>query len=272
MSGQNQPTELNTGDLHTLWAALDRLEEAADRASHYRHQTMAFTARSFDEAQPAGPRTYIAAHSFLEVARQNIDAFKVLTQGDYGVRQWPHWNLLRPVLEASFWTVWILEPDDGRERRRRGLRAEIDDAREQEKWLREILPIVDEEDIAQALANISKSNTTFRREAEQLGMTWGQAREPVAVTRELGRLQVFQNWDEDMGPIFASVWRRLSGAQHGKVWSLLLGSEKNVVAQIPGGSVVHVTTRDEDFVTQVKTVGLLYLAALQLWINRNTTQ
>ena len=185
---------------------------------------------------------------------------------------WPHWNLLRPVLEASFWTVWILEPEDGRERRRRGLRAEIDDAREQEKWLNEIRPIVGEEGVAQALANISESNQTFRREAEQLGMTWGRAREPVLVTRELGRLQAFKDWEEDMGPFFAGVWRRLSGAQHGKIWSLLLGSEKSLIAEIPGGSVVHVTTRDEDFITQVKTVGLLYLTALQLWINRNTKQ
>jgi hypothetical protein len=181
---------------------------------------MAFTARAFDEAQPACTRTYIAAQSFLEVARQNLDAFKALIQSPHGVRQWAHWNLLRPVLEASFWVVWILEPDDGRERRRRGLRVEIDDAREQERWLNELRPMVSGHDIDQALGRISRSNTTFRREAEQLGMEWKKAREPVNVTRELGRLGVVRSWGDEMGPIFAGVWRRLSGAQHGKTWSL----------------------------------------------------
>ena len=60
--------------------------------------------------------------------------------------------------------------------------------------------------------------------------------------------------------------------KHGKTWSLLLASDKDVVAEIPGGSIVHVTTNDEDFATQSKTVGLLYLTALQLWIDRNTKQ
>jgi hypothetical protein len=49
-----------------------------------------------------------------------------------------------------------------------------------------------------------------------------------------------------------------------------LGSDKDVVATIPGGSIVHVTTNDLDFVTQCKSVGLLYLTALQVWIDRNT--
>ena len=58
--------------------------------------------------------------------------------------------------------------------------------------------------------------------------------------------------------------------KHGKTWSLPLGSDKDFVAEIPGGSIVHVTTNDEDFATQCKTVGLLYKTALQLRIDQNT--
>lgn len=87
------------------------------------------TARFIDEGQIAGPRTYITVSRLLQVALDNHLALIGLLQG-HGVSHWAPWNLMRPVFEAAFYVMWILDPDESRDRRRRGLRAEVNDANE----------------------------------------------------------------------------------------------------------------------------------------------
>ena len=56
---------------------LAEFDEQADRAMQSWH-SMQFTARFLDEAQPAGPRTYIGVVRLLNIAIDNQEAFQSL--------------------------------------------------------------------------------------------------------------------------------------------------------------------------------------------------
>jgi hypothetical protein len=100
-----------------------RLEALWDRP----RDPTALTARAFDEAQTAGTRTYIEAQRCLGVAIDNHEALLALLQAD-GATVWAPWSLIRPTVESSFLALWLLDPVSGLERRRRGLRLEVQDA------------------------------------------------------------------------------------------------------------------------------------------------
>lgn len=76
-----------------------------------------------DERQTAGRRVYMGAQRCLSSAWDNHDALLALLR-HHGATQFAPWNLLRPTFEASFYALWLLDPDDSLERRRRGLRFE----------------------------------------------------------------------------------------------------------------------------------------------------
>jgi hypothetical protein len=82
------------------------------------------SARAFDESQVAGPRTSMAVHRYLGVARDNHEALLALLE-HHGATLWAPWSLLRPIFEGSFFATWILDPESGRDRRLRGLRSEV---------------------------------------------------------------------------------------------------------------------------------------------------
>jgi PAS domain-containing protein len=157
---------------------LAEFDEQADRAMQSWH-SMQFTARFLDEAQPAGPRTYIGVVRLLNIAIDNQEAFQSLIT-TRGVTHWSHWNLLRSVFEASFCAIWVLDPNDSRERRRRGLRLEILDSKEQRNWIDSLKHVGVDEEASDANTQWQAGATrVYKSEADALGLNWVRANQPV---------------------------------------------------------------------------------------------
>jgi hypothetical protein len=167
------PEQVDLANLPVYWQRVAELDEQADRAMQSWH-SMQFTARFLDEAQPAGPRTYIGVTRLLNIAIDNQEAFQSLIT-TRGVTHWSQWNLLRPVFEAAFYAIWVLDQDDSRERRRRGLRLEILDSKEQRNWIDSLRGVgLDEEVIAANAQRQAGATRIYQAEATALGLTWGE--------------------------------------------------------------------------------------------------
>ncbi|SHN48211.1 hypothetical protein [Cryptosporangium aurantiacum] len=129
------------------------------------------SARAFDESQVAGPRTYMAVTRYLNVARDNHEALLALLE-HRGATLWAPWSLLRPTFEAAFYATWILDPEQGKERRVRGLRCEVRDFRERRnhraafKILPELRDAIDEAERREGATSLR----TYKDEAAKLGV------------------------------------------------------------------------------------------------------
>jgi hypothetical protein len=71
------PEQVNLGNLPVYWQRVTELDEQAHRAMQSWH-SMQLTSRLVDEAQPAGPRTYIGVMRLLNIAIDNQEAFHLL--------------------------------------------------------------------------------------------------------------------------------------------------------------------------------------------------
>lgn len=130
MSGRIRTGEtMDLANLAEYWQIIDVEFDAIDRLPSLA-ATHTLSARAFDEAQVAGHRPYIEATRYLGVARDNHDALLAVLK-HHGATVWAPWSLLRPTFESAFLAAWVLDPDDGRERRARGLRCEVLDTYEQ---------------------------------------------------------------------------------------------------------------------------------------------
>jgi hypothetical protein len=69
--------QVNLGNLPVYWQRVAEPDEQADRAMQS-WRSMQFTARFLDEAQPAGPRTYIGVMRLLNIAIDNQEALQSL--------------------------------------------------------------------------------------------------------------------------------------------------------------------------------------------------
>lgn len=261
-----QVGEIDIASLEQLsWSLLRIRQQEAQRASGAWTQRQ-LVARSFDEAQVAGHRLTFAVERYLRIADENHEAFRSLIS-HYGVRHWAHWNLLRPVLEASFYALWALTPADGLERRRRGLRLEILDSREQKKWLESLVPAgVSRQAVAEASRKFDRTGHVYRSEATQLGLTWSRACQKLDVSAELPRLALGSNYPSGFGHFLASTWRRLSGSQHGMSYALLTSADHGPSTTIPGGQQVFLSVKDDDFLSTCKIVTALHRAALDRYL------
>ena len=220
------PEQVNLGNLPVIWQRVAALDEQAHRAMQSWH-SMQFTARFVDEAQPAGPRIYIGVTRLLDIAIDNQEAFQSLIT-NRGVTHWSQWNLLRPVFEASFYAIWVLDPNDSRERRRRGLRLEILDSREQKNWIDSLREVgLDEEVIAANAQRQARATEVYRTEATALGLTWERATQPVKLITELPKLAYTREmYSDELNNFLISKWRRLSGFQHGFGYALMAGADQ----------------------------------------------
>jgi hypothetical protein len=188
---------------------------------------------------------------------------------------WAPWSLLRPIFETSFLAAWILDAIDGRARRIRGLRCEVEDARQQQshKDCFQRFP-----EVQKLLAEEKRKSEaeggamwTYRREAKDLQISWEEASRKVVVTNEIRqrKLSILQA-DPDLQPFMESTWRTLSGFEHGLGWALLRNTDRTVEAEIPGGVMMKLTLNDNAFVTAAKSCYLLMLTALNLYERRAT--
>jgi hypothetical protein len=226
------------------------------------------SARAVDESQPAGPRTYMGATRYLTVARDNHEALLALLQ-HHGVTLWAPWSLRRPIFETSFFAAWLLDPEDGRVRRTRGLRCEILDAAERRshygvfKDLPEARKLVEESE-----EKYSRGSLAYKEEARALGRPFDVVRRKVDVTAELRKLSFVQDQGR-FGLLLEATWRQLSGFEHGLGWPLLSAADSTVVAHVPGGVDMHLVIKVESFVNVAKCTYFLLLSALRLFARRH---
>lgn len=259
---------MDLANLDEYWKIIDNEFDAIDSlppltASH------TLSARAFDEAQVAGPRAYIEVARYLSVARDNHEALLSLLR-HHGATVWAPWSLLRPTFESSFLAAWILDPDDGRERRARGLRCEILDTFEQRRHraafkafpdLRAAIEETERQVDAGAIA-------TYRSEAAQLGRSFDRLRQKITIVDELKKLSVIT--DPSMVPFLEATWRLLSGYEHGFGWASVRGSDKTLRAEIPGGADMVLVINDAEFVNAAKSTYLLLISACRLLRHRHS--
>ena len=227
------------------------------------------SARSFDESQVAGHRTYMGATRYLGVARDNHEALLALLQ-HHGATMWAPWSLLRPTFESSFLAAWLLDPEEGRERRARGLRCEILDALERRKH-RAVFNAFPQ---ARTLVEESEKQwengplKTYRAETTALGYSFDRLRQKIDVTAELPKLSFVRD-QKQFSPFLVATWRQLSGFEHGFGWAVLSGSDRKVEVNIPGGIDAQLVINDESFVHAAKSTYFLLLSACRLLARRH---
>ncbi|NHA01355.1 hypothetical protein G5V59_20030 [Nocardioides sp. W3-2-3] len=177
----NDRVETGTLDLSELaqhWQLLDAAYDAVRHVTAKRRPGL-LHARMIDEGQVAGHRVYMAAQRYLMIARDNHQALVALLQSPHGLSVSAPWNLLRGTFEASFYAAWVLDPEESLERRRRALRLEIADEREQDLYYDDLLKVFGEDleaDPAAAKQDFDQAardvDTTYRAEAQELGLTY----------------------------------------------------------------------------------------------------
>lgn len=267
---ERQDTDL--GPLPLVWEAIAREVPAALAAERASSETQLLNAAAIDRAQPAGHRVYISANRLIRVAQENHNAYLALIQ-DHGIGPTASFNLLRPVLESSMWCLWLLQPDDGKARRKRGLWFEIRDVTAKAAYLDEIGKMPDSREYRDAAAvNRASLGPDYDDEARTFGTTARAIRgERVNLTDEIPKLGWLSTlFGGDWPRITAAEWRRLSAFQHGKSWPGILGSDKRVTAKIQGGVEVHMTPTDSSIQIAGAVAGLGLLGAARLLLRRCT--
>jgi len=168
--------QLDLGRVSNMRHVVDLSWARADRAMDS-DVGQILTTRRMDEAQVAGTRVDIGAHAQLLNAMDNLDGLWALLQ-HHGATTWAPWNLLRPAFEAAFHALWVLEPTEGLTRRRRGLRLEVINYIQRLNHLHELVAIPGLSKLVGgelALRSHADVESVYRREAEALGLTYGQA-------------------------------------------------------------------------------------------------
>jgi hypothetical protein len=275
LSDQVPLGEMNLGELPRRWQMLERLyrtvrDQLAARDPQILHDRM------IDERQTAGRRPYMGAQRCLSGAWDNHAALLALLQ-HHGATQFAPWNLLRPTFEASFYALWLLDPDDSLERRRRGLKFEWLDELEHRTYYSDLAAMerfVNREDRPELEADRLRQqeirdqhDRTYRREAEELGLAWPLPK-GINVLDELGKLK-HAHLVDGTDLVLRSTWRTLSGMQHGRGSTMLRGSDRANEVPIEGGVHALLSINDDAFVATATVVNGLHQQAILLFRDRS---
>ncbi|PUA80208.1 hypothetical protein C7S10_13700 [Nocardioides currus] len=267
--------EMNLGELPRRWQMLETLyrivrDQLAGRDPEILHDRM------IDEQQTAGRRAYMGAQRCLSTAWDNHAALVALLQ-HHGATQFAPWNLLRPTFEASFYALWLLDPDNSLERRQRGLRFEWLDELEHRTYYSDLAGIerfVEPQDSEALSADRRRQQEiredherTYRREADELGLAWPLPKS-INVFDELGKLK-HSHLIEGTDLILRSTWRTLSGMQHGRGSTLLRGADRAHEVPIEGGVHALLSINDDAFVGTATVVNGLHQQAILLFRDRS---
>lgn len=258
--------EFDPSELFRQWDQIEMLYEKFEQVD--RRKDLGLTARKFDESKTAGHRGYIIAASHLGGGLEHINVIRHLFT-EYGATPKAPWTLLRAVFEAGFWSTWLLEPDNGDERRRRGLQAEIRDNRERTAFYDSFLlhdPVARQE----RRADHDQDEQVYRREVADMGFTWQQMRERIQVVRELERLEVVKSMEPEVRDATVAFWRSLSGMQHGLAYAMVLSGEVHSTEEILGGARQLMTINDTMFIASAGAANTLLASGLDLYIRRST--
>lgn len=266
---------MNLGELPRRWQMLEALYRTARDDIEGRDPRI-LHARMIDEMQTAGRRTYMGAQRCLSVAWDNHDALRSLLQ-HHGATQFAPWNLLRPTFEASFYALWLLDPEDSLERRRRGLMFEWLDELEHRTYYSDLAAVerfVSPQDSEEFAADRLRREEVredhdriYRGEAKNLGLSWPLPSR-INVLSELGRLR-YCDLMEGTDLILQSTWRTLSGMQHGRGSTMLRGSDRANEVRIEGGVHALLSINDEAFVGAATVTNGLHQQAVLLFRERS---
>ena len=259
---------MDLGNLHRYWQLVAQEFKTLEGLPSLDGNRL-LSARAFDESQVAGHRAYMGVTRYLNVARDNHEALQALLE-HHGATLWAPWSLLRPAFETSFYAAWILDPEDGRERRARGLRCEVLDYYQRRshraafKAFREVRKLIERSEQEAERGSLN----SYRAEAAALGWAWDSVHQKISVTDELPKLS-FVKGQRQFAPLLEATWRLLSGFEHGLGWALLTGTDRKVEAEVPGGVTLELVINDEAFVNAAKTMYFLLLSACQLLKRRH---
>lgn len=261
--------QIDWQNLPLYWKEVEDLVRDLERLWEMRLSPTDLTARAFDEAQTSGIRTYIEATRYLTVAIDNHEALLSMLSSN-GATVWAPWSLVRPMFESSFLAAWVLDPDDGLARRRRGLHLEVQDAKQQRLWLEcfEHVPEMSKVVRAQLDKNARGSGATYKAEAAELGVRWDQLGAAVSVFDQLPKLSAVQSQGRSGAAFVQSTWRMLSGYEHGLMYAALGGSTQSAEVHIPGGKSVQLVISDDAIVNALKITYFLFLTAGRLFVRR----
>lgn len=258
---------LDLGDLPRQWARLKTLYAAYD-ALPDNPSGPVLVDRYVDEQQTAGHRLYIGAAGHIDNAREHNDILRHLVN-EVGPTPRVPWTVLRGVFESGFWACWLLEPRDGPERRKRGLRLEYLGHKQRQAFYKDYLRM--HPDIrATVMQDLSENTETYKREAEDMGLSWALANQKIDVVGELERLEVVKSLDDGLEGQAPAVWRSLSGAQHGHAYALVHHSDLVEKAPVLGGRLGQVTVKDSALQTAWTMAHILHVTAVSLFVRRST--
>lgn len=261
--------DLNLGRVTPLWGLINETEPLVSQADRFvAASPTSLTARRFDEAQPAGGRTYVASRALILTALDNNRA--LLNLLSHGITLSAPWTLLRSTFEASAWVHWILESDDGLERRKRGLRRACLDFREQRLW-QDVYVNLSRSDAHDIMKRRAEVTAIYQNEAKRIGITWDQANRRINIGEELPKLAVVRSTLGSTAPLIVGFWRGMSGHAHGFGYAIQTSSTIERSVKVPGGHHITFTVDDDSFTSQAMMTGLLLLTAMQLYIQRSTS-
>jgi hypothetical protein len=249
--------------------ARERLQSARAAEDWHIGKPGDMTNRMLDENQPAGHRGYILAYSHLVGGVEHVDAlFELLERGRLTPRA--PYSLMRPIFEHGFWASWLLDPEPGLDRRRRGLRAEVYDWNQKRNWVEAFrLP---EEKIETWRTRHVDVGKTYEAEAHKLNISWKHTKEKLNVVKELEELGYSTSFDDPSVPaFFVACWRLLSGLNHGQTHALIVASDKTNQRVREFGGTVTTSINDDWFMNLTRvSIGLLADAAARYeWLSRN---
>jgi hypothetical protein len=268
---------LDLSELVPRWRMLEGLYGILRRELASRDARL-LSDRTVDESQTSGRRTYMAAHRFLDIAWDNHCALRALLLHN-GATQFAPWNLLRPTFEAAFNALWLLDPPDSIDRRRRGLTMWLDEleTRRYQADIEPLLKYVDPVDATeleaerQRLARVrDEHEQTYRAEAAELSMRWPLPNS-INLIDELGRLRHNSEF-EGSELLYRSTWRTLSGMQHGRGSTMLRGSQQSGEEAIPGGMRMLLSMKDEVFLGAANVTNGLHMQAVMLLSQRTAAR
>lgn len=273
-----QPREpdgtLDLGDLEVRWAQVDQVR-VKSLASERGWDRRLLCARSLDDGRVGAHRTYAAAERYLSIADENHDALTSLLR-HHGATPTAPWNLLRPSFESAFRALWLLNPEDGQERRRRGVHLEWLDDEAARKYrnvtLRDPALLkrlgVPEEALAASREGDRVNAKVYQREADELGLPYrtkdwqGRTIKPapfqVNVEDQLGKLIPD---DKVLTLGLLTTWKTLSGITHSEGSALLRVSDHSTESEYKGGRQVRITINDSAFYMAAITTTVLRVLA-----------
>jgi hypothetical protein len=263
--------EVDWQNLPLYWQEVGRLVNVIDHIAERKASPTDLTARTFDEAQTAGHRVYMEASRYLSVAVDNHEALLALLPA-HGATLWAPWSLIRPMFESSFLAAWVLDPEEGLERRRRALHLEVQDSKQQRHYLECFLqvPSVSRAVREQLALNERRSGRTYKDEAVALGVPWDRLGAAVSVFDGLPKLSAVASQDKETKAYLQATWRMLSGYEHGLMYAALKGSDRATMTNVPGGKSIQLTINDDAIVTALKSTYFLFLTAARLFERRRT--